>query len=326
MPRMGWIRPIPARGDKSPNGPGNPCVFFRRELREVWREKELEVSNQLVERERALTFPDQDPSQAVEPKNKEQQKSKGEIQRRSAVTASCRSRMSLVKIKYKEVGVGQLKCKCWDCVECGPRNRRRLQDRARRGCPNKFLTITSGPGNTGTPSEQACVLKKGWKNTRQYLKRHGLKEKIHFIAVWELTKAGNPHLHLLLRSKYIPQKLISDLMDRYCNSPIVDIRAVKNQRVASFYITKYIAKNPARFKGCKRHWSSMDWEEIPDPYKCVKKITDHPWRVKFTDYLEVKAELKRQGYLQVLGEENSTWLWVENKAPPRTLQENWFPT
>ena len=48
------------------------------------------------------------------------------------------------------------------------------------------------------------------------------------------------------------------------NAPIVDIRRIVSQRQMVNYVTKYIAKQPSVFKGCKRYWYSQDWK-IPDP-------------------------------------------------------------
>lgn len=152
-----------------------------------------------------------------------------------------------------------LRCNQWQCQECLHRRLRKLRDLARAGLPNAFLTLTVNPDRFRDMDEAARALVRAWRNIRQRAAREGIASKIPYLAVFEETKKGWPHLHILIRSPYIPQKWLSDRMHEYAGSPVVDIRAVKTSRGASQYIAKYVSKGPGRFEGTKRYWRSQDW-------------------------------------------------------------------
>ncbi len=68
-------------------------------------------------------------------------------------------------------------------------------------------------------------------------------------------------MHLLLRTPYIDHRLIREWWVGRFNSPMVWIEAVHDQRKAAVYVSKYMAKNPTAFEGCKRYWCSQDWDQ-----------------------------------------------------------------
>jgi hypothetical protein len=153
-----------------------------------------------------------------------------------------------------------LKCKRWSCPECKMLNRRKVIERARDGNPNIFMTLTWNASRKETPDEAARVMKNAWVVLRRRMeKAFGLK-KVPFIVVFERTKNGYPHMHMLLRSRYIKQQWLSEQMADLIDAPIVDIRAIKDRKHAFFYVTKYLGKDLAAFKGCKRWWRSHNYE------------------------------------------------------------------
>ena len=136
---------------------------------------------------------------------------------------------------------------------------RQLSREAFLGQPTKFLTLTTNPERGKSPDERARELARAWRLLRlRAMRALGLKN-LPFLAVFEKTKNGEPHLHILLRTGYIDQAWLSDQMKDLTGAPIVDIRSVKDKKKLSAYIAKYVAKDPHRFKGTKRYWSSQDY-------------------------------------------------------------------
>ena len=141
---------------------------------------------------------------------------------------------------------------------------RQLSRQAFLGQPTTFLTLTVNPATGDDPDDRARALAHAWRLLRlRAMRRLGVK-KMPFLAVFEKTKAGEPHLHILLRTKYIDQAWLSDQMRDMIEAPIVDIRSVRDADKLASYVAKYIAKDPHRFKGTKRYWSSQDYA-LPDP-------------------------------------------------------------
>jgi len=173
----------------------------------------------------------------------------------------CSLNASLVKQEGQTLSISRLKCKNWFCPRCGPKRKRQLQWLAKNGQPNKFITLTASPASGTTPKEKARRLKEAWKKLRRKAAKKWNGATIQFLCVFEQTKQGNPHLHILARSKYIPQNWISNEMMRLTKSPIVDVRKIRNTHHAAFYVTKYLSKAPHRFPGCKRYWRSQLWKK-----------------------------------------------------------------
>jgi hypothetical protein len=156
--------------------------------------------------------------------------------------------------------VKALTCKCWTCEYCAPRRRSQLRALAHRGKPNTFLTLTVNPSYGDGPDHRAQELRKALVYLRRAARKKYGYERIPFLAVFERTKRGEPHLHILLRVQWLDQKWISAIMKERMDAPIVDIRRVKGEKEAAAYVSKYVGKDPVAFKGCKRYWRSQDWD------------------------------------------------------------------
>ncbi len=164
---------------------------------------------------------------------------------------------ALVKEQGRETTVLPLLCKCWTCEECNPRRKHRLAQEAIAGNPNRFLTITSRYKQDGCPHAAARALVKAWRIIRtEYEKKHG-KGSLQFLAVFEATKKGWPHLHIVVRSGWIDWHWLKKRMSYLLDSPSVDIRKIKSVQQLSHYLTKYLTKKPEAFKGTKRYWRSL---------------------------------------------------------------------
>lgn len=157
-----------------------------------------------------------------------------------------------------------LRCKCWHCQICRPENAKIVRAKARKGQPTTLLTLTVNPQVGDSPEARARMLVGAFKELRRLMLRHlGLK-RIPFLAVFERTKRGEPHLHVLCRVGFVSQRWISEQMGRLIGAPIVDIRRIRGTKQAAAYVAKYLGKDPAAFPGCKRYWSTTNWL---DPWK-----------------------------------------------------------
>jgi len=145
---------------------------------------------------------------------------------------------------------------------------------AAQGEPNRFITLSSRyRPDEMTPDQAAQQLVHAWRMVVQRGKREGIFKEIQYIAVFELTKKGWPHLHILARCDYIIQRWLSLRMEEYAESPVVDVRKVKSRRRAAWYVAKYTAKAPEKFLGCKRYWRTHGYDLSPN--KRDKPLHDH---------------------------------------------------
>lgn len=167
---------------------------------------------------------------------------------------------SLVKHGSNTLSVRPLRCKRWSCEHCRGRRAKDLWHKAFNGAPDMFLTLTKPPKEGETPAEAAEAFVVEWRLLRQFLCRRLDRKGITFLAVFEAHESGAPHLHILLRSKYIDRKLILEWWKERTGGIMVDIRRVHNPRQRASYVSKYVAKRPMQFGSCKRYWCSQDWD------------------------------------------------------------------
>ena len=216
-------------------------------------------------------------------------------------------------------------CGCWTCRECAPRRKRQLQALAYAGRPTTFITLTSGPGAGYTAAAAACTLVASWRRIRRELVEKKELPRPPFIAVFERTKKGRPHLHILARLPWVNQTWLSDRMDGLARSPVVDIRRVANQDQAAAYVTKYLAKDPTRFHGCKRYWRSQDW--VLDPIENDTPVMDtaEGWTTDKRSLPALGSDLRSQGYRVEFHRDRLTFSWAwPSPAPyePQPLQRH----
>lgn len=181
---------------------------------------------------------------------------------------------SRVDLVSGQVTAGVMWCKSWHCEYCAPLRQKQLMAQAADGSPNKFITLTSRyRPDEMSPAEAAQQLVHSWRMAVQRGKRDGLFTDIQYIAVFELTKKGWPHLHILARSSFLSQSWLSDRMGQYCDSPVVHVRAVDSKKRAAWYVAKYTAKAPQKIDGCKRYWRTLRYDITG--FKREKPVHDH---------------------------------------------------
>lgn len=137
---------------------------------------------------------------------------------------------------------GEVKCVVcgrWSCEPCGRSRRRQFLARVRRETYDRFITLTHTPDRGLPTPENLRASSRAWSRTRQYLKRkYNLGQ---YVWVRELTRRGNLHLHVLVKSQFVPQRELAKQVESYGFGKVTDIRYVRSDH-AQGYIAKYLSK------------------------------------------------------------------------------------
>lgn len=157
-------------------------------------------------------------------------------------------------------------CRSWGCPECAERRSAQLIALAISGQPTRFITLTSKRRPGLTPEAAAKQQVHGWQVSVKRWKRLRPGNDCDYMPVFEATKNGWPHLHILWRGPWIDQKWLSSQMDELTGSPVVWVEKIDDSKKAARYIAKYCGKEPHRFGTCKRYWSTQGYNLTPlDP-------------------------------------------------------------
>ena len=194
------------------------------------------------------------------------------------------SEWSLVNRQTPLIKIMPLRCKCWHCEECRPLRTWRLLTEARAGKPDLFITLTWRWRASVSPDQAAVLLAHAWRSARAaYLREFGPKS-LPFLAVFERTKKGQPHIHIVARCKWLDHEWLSKKMGKLIRSPNVWIERIHHKSKVAAYVTKYIGKNPERFVGVKRYWRSMDYLLPPDPEDEPLRERSGLWEIHQLDW------------------------------------------
>lgn len=166
------------------------------------------------------------------------------------------------------------------------------------GQPTTFITLTVNPATNETKDARAQALSNAWKIVVKRARRKWTKAPIEYLAVFEETKKGEPHLHILARAPFIPQQWLSEQMRELISAPIVDIRRVKKTQEAARYVAKYVGKGPKPFASLKRYWSSKGFDLQREAKLALKACADHGWRI-IREPLVVVADIWRSHWRPV---------------------------
>lgn len=203
---------------------------------------------------------------------------------------------SLVNLGIDEGRAVTLRCRAWTCELCQPDRHRQLIALAQSGRPSTFITLTVNPARGGTPAERARSLADAWRVVVKRAKKHYAYDEIPYFCVFEATKRGEPHLHILARVRWIDQKWLSAQMQDLIGAPIVDIRQVKSKKHIAFYIAKYVGKAPHHFGTCKRYWTTRNWEVNPYEPEPVKGHWSKVWEIRSTTLEEQESAWEVLGW------------------------------
>jgi len=206
------------------------------------------------------------------------------------------TKWSLVKHGQNATLGKMLYCRSWNCETCQPKRKRQLLARCADGRPNRFITLTASRDAGATPRDRLRVLAHSWRTIVKRLHRMYPFSSIEYLCVVEATKAGEPHLHILYRGPYIPQRKLSSWLAYLAKSPICDIRRIQHQREVVRYVGKYITKKPAQFGTAKRYWSSYNFNAPFDAQKTALVDGDAPWLLSHSPLSTIGDEFRERGY------------------------------
>lgn len=133
-----------------------------------------------------------------------------------------------------------LECKQWSCRACANTKIRKLARKVKDAKPTRLLTLTVDPSLWKDPRD-------AFDGTRKHVPQLARKLRtrfgeIEYLRVTELTGRGWPHYHLLIRSPYLPHKVVRDLWKKATGASIVDLRPVKKTLDTYYYLVKYLSK------------------------------------------------------------------------------------
>jgi len=188
-----------------------------------------------------------------------------------------------------------LRCRSWGCPLCHESRKKQLVALAKSGNPDTFITLTVNPEFGSSPYERARRLADAWRTIVRLVKAKYGYATLPYFCVFEATKNGEPHLHILARVKWISQKWLSEQMAELMMAPVVDIRRVRDKKKLAYYISKYCGKDPHRFESCKRYWTTRDWELTKFEPTKPEGNWDHRWALVRTPLAALAEEWRAQG-------------------------------
>jgi hypothetical protein len=136
------------------------------------------------------------------------------------------------------------RCKSYRCGLCGPRKIRRVRKSIVKHAVEhrlqRFLTLTLDPKKLPATDLKGKIfyLRDCWRKMREYIRRK-LGKSVQFIAVLELQRNGNPHLHALIGS-FLEKTWISESWQAVGGGSFTRIEMADIHRVAA-YVSKYIS-------------------------------------------------------------------------------------
>lgn len=227
----------------------------------------------------------------------------------------CTPNVSVNASRYEGEAVA-VRCKRWSCPVCREINRKKVIAIAREGKPRALLTLTVSSKHYDHPDAAAEALKRGLRLLRLRLKRAPKLTNFQFLAVFEKHESGYPHLHLLIKGKYIPWQWLQKAWKEITGSIHIDIRKINSNGMAALYAAKYIGKDLSAFANCKRWWRSHGYsEEKPEDYQ-----DDRPhvrWTRYLMDYRPMLFNLAVVGFeVTREGPNRLRWRWPPEAGEP----------
>lgn len=250
-----------------------------------------------------------------------------------------------------------LPCGSWSCETCAPHRRKQLMAIAASGSPTICLTLTHKfePGSNQT--EHYRELHNAWKLLVKRILRQFSKppeqrwvmthkdgglyqdilfntitgktkakkiKRLHYMAFAEETQSGEPHLHILLRTVFIPQPWIAEQMREIIQSPITWIEKIKGPRAAIAYVTKYVTKAPAQFGKSRRYWVSR-WYQLIKRERTKRSLYDRiNTKVVFQEFTELIREIVTQGIIPKVIGKSTVELYMQRARKDRRAYEHIF--
>lgn len=205
-----------------------------------------------------------------------------------------------------------LLCRSWTCPDCVDQRKRQLVAEGIGGQPTTFLTLTTRRRAGVTPYQAAREISKAWRLLRLQIQRKHGGEKLPFLAVMEKHKSGWPHLHIMMRSKYIAWKWLKFRWLRLTKSSHVHIQKISNAAQIAGYCAKYCTKCVEKIGTAKRYWQSRDYDTRPPHPEREKLPPGYGWEVKtmsLMDYVHMANQLE---WTVISQSSRSVWVYVDD--------------
>ncbi len=180
-------------------------------------------------------------------------------------------------------------CRMWKCERCARMLRRKLIEDIAAGQPNAFVTLTAAPLPGEAPEAMAERMKEALTKWKRQIEREKHHQTLQMYTIIEAHKSGYPHMHILWRCKYIPQKWLLIRWNKLIKNGGVWIEDIRTRKNIVRYVSKYLGKKPHRFKGRKRYWRTLGWsDKKPTPEPKPKMFPSTPKRLymPFSMYLQ----------------------------------------
>lgn len=251
----------------------------------------------------------------------------------------------------------ETKCKTWRCKVCRSSLLNLVKMRIEYGClelgQSYFITLTL-PAGRGQPIRDAAYVRSAWEQSIRKLKQEPGYAGVAWLKVPELTKKGQPHLHLIVGGigtpvamckkfpKYSPE-WISQRCDclahkfgwkwyQETGAYVIDCQVVYNPRGIGAYVAKYVTKgfmirDAMESAGFLRRFSMS--RNFPRGERLRLRGTDEGWRrvsfrppsTYYRGFLErkVEADSKRRK-MERLGDDLTLFFAERNRKLARKAQ------
>ncbi len=173
-----------------------------------------------------------------------------------------------------------MRCHKWDCPNCGPQNRKRVLRSLEGTRVDTLITLTCSRSHYRSPDAAFYVLSASIPILMKRLRRAFPRTPIEYFCVWESTRTGWPHVHVLFRGPFIPQRTLSRHWADLTCSPIVDIRHVNSQAQVASYLSKYLVKQPRVPFGHRRFRTSRAFWQAGSPSRRNPCPSGEPWKLR----------------------------------------------
>lgn len=204
---------------------------------------------------------------------------------------------SLIALVPGAVILAPSRCKRWACDHCRKKKSKTLAARIMLTTARRFITLTIAPRPDQTPQEALDELNHSWRSLWKRIKREQGEAAKGYVKIIEVTRAGNPHLHVAADCGWIAQRKLSAIWNELTGSPIVDIRVVRTARGVARYLAKYLTKQSPALENRRKFGASRGF--LPDAPKPVPEPGEIPlsWRWTSGPLDDLATNLVMAGYV-----------------------------
>lgn len=182
-----------------------------------------------------------------------------------------------------------------------------------------MVTITCAATQFPSVAEAETEQRKAWAAYCRAWARQHPHRKIPYSLAREYTKAGWPHLHVLIRGVWIDRHELKKFMGDRIGSPIVDVRKIDSHRGVVGYVAKYVGKSYERRGTGKRYWCSKDWDltKVKQPDGSYRSVAEHDG---FREQ-PIRVSISHGHTSRMLAE-----LWISHGCPTYEVKPNHWST